>query len=450
MLQKLKDLEIHRYAADRIDIRIEETTLYHIAFFQKQFHGYTEETSVGAFISVFANGRWYYRATTEIDAIESELHKLLQQARVSITKTDKKVELKETVIDNLNSDDFAYKLPREKKIEHLSTVREIVENDSLVVNPYVLWMDRIKSKYYINSNGVVYSYNKAFTGILDSYSLKENDDIFETHLVYNFQKKSALNKLKDKFTTDLTEAKLFLHAKAIEPCTCPVVLSPDATGIFTHESFGHKSEADFMIGDPDMVAQWEIGKKVANEIVSIIDCGDDPTVSGYFPIDDEGVPAKKNYLIKNGILAGRLHSEETAKMLNESVTGNAQAIGFTYEPLVRMTSTYIDKGTSTFEELIKPIEKGYFIKSVTHGSGFSTFTMAVNRAYKIENGKITNPVRMNVTTGTVFETLHNIDGVGDTVEIISQVFGGCGKMGQYPLTVSFGGPYIRIKSYNVS
>jgi TldD protein len=205
-----------------------------------------------------------------------------------------------------------------------------------------------------------------------------------------------------------------------------------------------------MVGDQQMQAEWEIGKKVASDIVTIIDSGGNPEYSGYFPIDDEGNPAQVTYLIKNGILSGRLHSTETAKLLGEQVTGNAQAINFEFEPTVRMTNTYFVAGDLTFEELIKPIHNGYFIKSVTHGSGMSTFTMAVNRAYKIENGKITDPVKINVTTGTVFETLHNIDGVGDTLEIQNQVFGGCGKNYQWPLRVSFGGPYLRLKEYNLS
>ena len=205
-----------------------------------------------------------------------------------------------------------------------------------------------------------------------------------------------------------------------------------------------------MIGDEEMKKEWEIGKKVADTAVSIVDCGIDPLTSGYCPFDDEGNPAHKTYLINKGILTGRLHSTETAKALEEQITGNAQAINFEYEPIVRMTNTYMEKGNLSLDELFKPIEDGYFIKAVTHGSGSSTFTMAVNRAYKIEKGKVTYPVKINVTTGTVFQTLHEIDGISDTVEIKNQVFGGCGKGYQWPLRVSFGGPYIRIKSYNLS
>ena len=52
--------------------------------------------------------------------------------------------------------------------------------------------------------------------------------------------------------------------------------------------------------------------------------------------------AKKTYLIKDGILTGRLHSATTAASLNEELTGNARALNFEFEPIVRMTTTYIE------------------------------------------------------------------------------------------------------------
>ena len=114
-----------------------------------------------------------------------------------------------------------------------------------------------------------------------------------------------------------------------------------------------------------------------------------------------------------------------------------------------MTSTYIEAGNSTFAELIKPIKKGYFIKNIRHGSGMSTFTIAPSLAYEIEDGKITRPVQISVISGSVFETLGLIDGLGDKCEMLSFVMGGCGKMEQMRLPVGFGGPYVRVSKMDV-
>ena len=45
-------------------------------------------------------------------------------------------------------------------------------------------------------------------------------------------------------------------------------------------------------------------------------------------------------------------------------------------------------------------------------------------------------------SGNVFETLKNLDAVGDDLDMNQG--GGCGKGGQSPLPVSNGSPHIRI------
>jgi len=79
----------------------------------------------------------------------------------------------------------------------------------------------------------------------------------------------------------------------------------------------------------------------------------------------------------------------------------------------------------------------------------TTFTLAPSLAYRIRAGKIAEPLSISVITGKVMETLKNIDGVSDTIELLSFVTGGCGKMEQFPLPVGFGGPYVRINGIRV-
>ena len=203
-----------------------------------------------------------------------------------------------------------------------------------------------------------------------------------------------------------------------------------------------------MLSDESMKNEWQLGKAVGSPILSIAEYGGIPG-SGYVPYDDEGTAAHRNYLIKNGVLTGRLHSAMTAAALDEALTGNARAIDCSFEPIVRMTTTYIEGGDLDFDELIAPIEKGYFIKTIRHGSGMSTFTIAPSLAYEIENGRLGRPVQISVLTGSVFETLGLIDGLTKDVEMLSFVSGGCGKMEQMGLPVGFGGPFVRVSSMNV-
>jgi TldD protein len=203
-----------------------------------------------------------------------------------------------------------------------------------------------------------------------------------------------------------------------------------------------------MIGDENMKKEWAMGKEVGVETLSIVDDGNEMGV-GYTPYDDEGTKAKKTYLIKDGKLSGRLHSTLTASDLEEELTGNARAVNFEFEPIVRMTTTYIMPGKKTKDELISEIKEGILVEDLKHGSGMSTFTIAPSIAYMIRDGKIAEPVSVSVLTGNVFKTLGEIDGLSNELELFSFVRGGCGKMEQFPLSVGFGGPYVRINNINV-
>ena len=161
--------------------------------------------------------------------------------------------------------------------------------------------------------------------------------------------------------------------------------------------------------------------------------------------DDEGVKTKKNYLIKNGVLNGRLHSRETAKKMNEKPTGNARALNYRFKPIVRMTNTYIDNGKIPFKDLISGIKKGIYAKKFFGGNTtFEMFTFSAGEGFMIRDGKIAEPVKDVVLSGNLFTILSNIEGIGDDLKMI-EAAGGCGKGGQSPLPVSFGSPHIRIK-----
>jgi TldD protein len=260
---------------------------------------------------------------------------------------------------------------------------------------------------------------------------------------------SKLSGYEEKLKEKIVRAKDFmLNSEPVEAGKYTVVFAPVATAIFTHECFGHKSEADGMLGDEASKNEWVIGKKIAQDFLTIKDSGLIEG-TGYVPYDDEGHPARENYLVKDGKLAGRLHNGRSAADFDEEVTGNARALDYTFEPIVRMTHTYIDKGDKTFEKLISEIETGVYVHDVLHGSGLTTFTIAPSVAYYIKNGKIDKPVRVSVVSGNVFEALANIDGISDEVEQFSSVTGGCGKFAQFPLPVGHGGPYIRVKNMTV-
>lgn len=429
------------------DVRIEDRFSTHVAYMNGMLKEIKERKEKRAFIRVFDGKMWYYASTTDINDVQKKLDGLYAQAKSNAkilrnrTVSRFQVNVEEKFVFAENS---VRNVPLAKKKALLESYLPILSSSPLMAMPSAAYLDRNSVFEFYSSKGAAIKYDYQTCGMVFSCTLTDGEKYFQaSHQIGATRFNQLKGKRKSLSAAFEEQIECMKNEVAVTPGEYPVILSPEAAGIFAHESFGHKSEADFMLADEGIRREWQIGKTVASPLLSIVDCGKS-LGSGYVPYDDEGTKARKNYLIKKGVLAGRLHSGATSAYLKEKMTGNARAINCTFEPIVRMTNTYIEKGDSTVEELFAGVKFGYYIKTVKHGSGMSKFTIAPNVAYEIVDGKITRPVKISVITGDVFTTLGLIDGLSDKVEFMSFVSGGCGKNEQHPLPVGFGGPHVRV------
>lgn len=434
------------------DIRIEEVHKTEIMYENGKLRQNKENSTKGAFLRVFDGSRWYYCATTELDRLQEELDSLASMAMPNNDILEHPVVKRFQVHqDNVIrfDDDAVHKVENAEKIALVESYLPLLSEVQQIAVSEASYRDVYSCRHFISSLGADVTYDYQHAGLWLGYTMNVGDSPYSNAqrlFAQNFEMlKGRHAELRELIAEELDYAE---RAVPVEPGVYTCVLAPEVTGVFAHESFGHKSESDFMLGSETMRKEWAIGTKVGWEGLNIIDSGL-PEGSGYVPYDDEGNKASETYLIKNGVLTGRLHSALTAAALDEAVTGNARATTFEFEPIVRMTSTYIAGGEDTLESLLKGAEGGIYIPDYFHGSGMSTFTIAPSRAYRIRDGKIAEPVRVSVVSGNVMETLFKIDGATKEMKLCSSAYGGCGKMEQFPLRVAFGGPYIRVRDLTV-
>ncbi|WCL48030.1 TldD/PmbA family protein [Leptospira sp. GIMC2001] len=225
-----------------------------------------------------------------------------------------------------------------------------------------------------------------------------------------------------------------------------VILSPSIVGLLVHEAIGHTVEADFVLSGS--VAKGKIGQRVASDLVTLSDSGHSEFydgAGGTLPVDDEGILTQNTTIIENGILKSYLHNRETASLFGVAPTGSARAWEYSDQPLIRMRNTYLHPGESSLDEMIANTKDGYYLEGAKNGQADSTgeFMFAAQKAYRIENGKITKLLKGVTVSGLAFEVLNDVD-------MVSKEFkwdlgsGYCGK-GQ-PAKVDAGGPYVRTKA----
>lgn len=239
-------------------------------------------------------------------------------------------------------------------------------------------------------------------------------------------------------------AKTMLFADECPSGTMPVIIDNGFGGVIFHEACGHSLEAS-AVAKGQSVFCGKLGEKIASELVSAVDDGTIPNAWGSANIDDEGNFTKRNLLIENGILKGYMIDTLNGRRMNMPSTSSSRTQSYQYEPVSRMTNTFILAGNDELEDMIKDTEYGLYCKSMSGGSvnpSTGDFNFAVQEGYLIENGKIVKPVKGASLIGNGAETLLKIDRVGKN---LARAQGMCGaSSGSIPTDV--GQPAIRVSS----
>jgi TldD protein len=221
-----------------------------------------------------------------------------------------------------------------------------------------------------------------------------------------------------------------------EAVDCPageseVILGAGWPGVMLHEAVGHGLEGDFNRKKTSAFSEL-MGQKVAADGVTVVDDGTLHNRRGSLSIDDEGTPTERTILIENGILTGYMQDRQNARLMGTKSTGNGRRESYEHPPLPRMTNTFMLGGNDNFGDMIASVKNGLY--AVNFGGGqvditSGKFVFDCTEAYKIENGKITTPVKGATLIGSGPEALKYITMIGNDMKLDEGV-GTCGKAGQ--------------------
>jgi len=231
--------------------------------------------------------------------------------------------------------------------------------------------------------------------------------------------------------------------------TMDVVLGPGWPGVLLHEAIGHGLEGDFNRKKTSAFTD-RIGQRVASELVTVVDDGTIPSRRGSLNMDDEGTPTGRTVLIERGILRGYMQDRLNARLMGMKPTGNGRRESYAYQPMPRMTNTFMLPGNSTPEEIIGSVKRGLY--AVTFGGGqvditSGKFVFSASEAYLIKDGKITRPVKGATLIGHGPEVLTRVSMVGNDLKL-DEGIGTCGKDGQM-VPVGVGLPTIKVEGLTV-
>jgi predicted Zn-dependent protease len=233
------------------------------------------------------------------------------------------------------------------------------------------------------------------------------------------------------------EALALLAAPQCPNTTADLLLLPSQMMLQIHESIGHPLELDRILGDernyagnsfvtPDMFGRYRYGSELLNVT---FDPGIAPELASY-AFDDEGTPAERTHVIRDGILLRPLGGATSQARAGLAGAANARACDWNRPPIDRMANLNLEPGASSLAELIGSIEHGVLMetnRSWSIDDSRNKFQFGCELGRLIENGEVKELARNPNYRGISATFWRNLAGVGD--ETTFEVWGtpNCGK-----------------------
>ena len=437
---------VNRYSADYIEAHLEQSQTSHITYRGRELESISRITGIGGNVRALVKGGWGFASFNNLDDLSSRVELAVKQAQFAGNEKGKLAPV-EPVVDIVSTeiDKNPVTIPLVEKKQLLDEYNALIWRTPKLQTSIINYGDSHKKVIFLSSLGSYIEQERSDITLRLTAVATEGSQVQQVGLSLgssgDFNLIQGLHQQVEQMSQHAVE---LLSAPPVKGGEYTVVLDPVLAGVFVHEAFGHLSEADFVYENDRLREIMTLGKKFGSAELNIVDCAAMPGLRGSYKYDDEGVPATKTYLIREGKLVGRLHSRETAARMGEKPTGNARAVSYRYPPIVRMTNTYIEPGSVSFDDMIGDIKEGVYAKNWYGGTtSMEMFTFSAGEAYMIRHGKLAEALRPVVLTGNVFTTLNSIDAIGNDLEMNQG--GGCGKGEQVPLPVSNGSPHIRIR-----
>jgi TldD protein len=445
--QKLISL-LSKVRADYADLRYEIKKEVQIVFSGPELTQIGAATTDGYVLRVLKNGGFSSVVFTREQDGETAIRKAEENALLISRHISEPVRLaptavvQDTFLPSLDEDPRTVSM--EEKLTLTRSYNQRPFTQEKIVTTQIQYLELAREKYFVSTEGSRIREDLMTTRL--GGTITSQDGLLTQSVRVGLGASSGFALLRhqeDLFDRKTAIALDLLKAEPVTGGTYPVILNPDLAGVFTHEAFGHYSEADLIEDSPSMRDKLHLDSLIGHPQLSIMDDPTRPRQLGFYRYDDEGVPCRPVPLITNGVLTGRLHSRRTAARFGEPLTGHCVAEDYRYAPIIRMGTIFIQPGQDSFDSLLARVDDGLYLLNALGGqTSGENFTFGAEYGFKVNKGRIGAMIRDINISGNLYQTLQRIEGIGNDLEL-SQL-GGCGK-GQINIRSCHGGPHCLMR-----
>ncbi len=216
-----------------------------------------------------------------------------------------------------------------------------------------------------------------------------------------------------------------------------LILEGSQLGLQIHESVGHAIELDRILGWEAAFAgtSWlEIDKlgslRYGSDVMNITADATLPGALGSFGYDDEGTPAQRVDIVKDGIWVGVLSGRDSAALAGLPPGGMVRGDGFNRLPMVRMTNVGLLAGDSSLDEIIADTKNGIYAstnRSWSIDDKRLNFQFGTEIAWEVKDGKLGRMVKNPTYTGIGPKFWASLDMLAGEDEWVHWGTPNCGK-----------------------
>lgn len=465
--------ETERYNVSFADARIFSTMREVLVMKNGQIETAGSSLERGMNVRVILNGAWGYATTSVMEEDIAPTVKLaINVAKASALKLRKPVELtEEPVIIDTYSTPYKidpFEVDFEEKLELLkvadSTLKEAGEQIKVAETQCGVYRVEL---VFANSEGSRIHQIQTYVGSRIRTVAKGTD----THVrsAYDFKMKGFEHAQEFDYVAKAEQVAQEALILVNEAKNCPkektaFILEPDQLGLTIHESTGHPTELDRVLGfEADLAGtsfltpdKLGTNYKYGSDIVNLVFDPTIPHTLGSYKYDDEGVETKKFHIIENGIFKNYMTDRETAHELGYKHSfGNSRMSNYNRLPIIRMGNLHLlpdPEGPKDIDELIAETRHGVFglsWKSHSIDDKRMNFQFSTELGWLIENGEKTTPLKNVCYNAATPEFWGNCDMI--TQEFKTYGRGPiCGKgVPMQAMWVEHGGGWARFQDVNV-
>lgn len=417
--------------------------------------GYDDSLGVG--VRVLAGGAWGFAATSRLDArgLADAVKEAVGQAKAAAT--GEKIPLGDPVTTRtrwtspMEADPFT--VPLSDKLDLLVAAVKEAETAGSTIQRAEASMDFFRDdKVFANTEGALIEQTITESGGGLFVMAADGDDIQRRSYPQGVPR--TIRGQRGQFATAgyeaipglrLVEEAARVGEEAVALLTAPecpdetttLVVTGNQMAMLLHECAGHPMEADRALGAEVSLAGRTYATperrgtfRYGSPIVSVFADATLPGGLGSYGYDDEGVPAQRVELIRDGVFLGYMSGRESAAALGDRSTGSARADGWQRLPLVRMTNLCLEPGDSSLEEMIATTERGVLLdmnRAFSIDAQRMSFRYQTEAGWEIRDGKLGRLLKNCTYSGVTPDFWARCDALGGPDEWKIHGIPSCGK-----------------------